>query len=360
MPPPSPPSSTKSSIDLMSLTAVVGLIALTIFLMVVGESIIMPLVLSIFISYLLLALGHAFQRIRIGTWRPGPGLGLTLAILAFLLFVGGLVQIIAGNIADVIAAAPEYQAKLKTVMSQVSGLVNKIAGTRKPLTMAMLLDQVDMGMVMTRFGRAFQSIAGNAFQIVAYTAFLLLESRYFDRKMRLAIHDKAREEALRETMATIGSKIETYVLVKTAISFLVGIASFAVLTIAGVDFAPFWAMLIFVLNFIPYIGSPLGMLFPTVLALLQFGSFATALIILGFLWGAQSLIENLLEPKLMGKSLNLSPVFMILSLSVWGAIWGLTGMILAVPIMVMLMIVLSQFPTTRPLAVVMSETGDVK
>jgi predicted PurR-regulated permease PerM len=351
--------SQKATFDLVSLASLFGIVALTIFLMVIGESIFLPLVLAIFISYLILALGHAIEGLKIGKWQPSPTIGLLLAILVFVLAITGVVQIIADNLRAVAEAAPEYQERMKAAVTQVTALIRKIFGSSKPLTMATLLNEVDLGLVVTKFAGAFQSIAGNTFQIFAYVAFLLLESRYFDRKFRAIFPDKEREKSVRATLSDIGKRIETYVLVKTMISFFVGVASFIVLTIADVDFAPFWSLLIFVLNYIPYIGSPLGMLFPTLMSLLKFGDIPSALIMLACLWGVQSAIENFLEPKLMGRSLNLSPVFMMLALSVWGTIWGITGMILAVPIMVMIMIVLAQFPETRPLAIMMSETGDV-
>ncbi|MBL8630465.1 MAG: AI-2E family transporter [Rhodospirillaceae bacterium] len=346
--------------NLIGLASLSGMVALTIYLMVVGEGIFLPLVLAIFISYLVIALGHAIEGIKIGTWRPNSTVGLLLATLVFIMAITGVVQIIADNLREVANAAPQYQERLKQVLAQVSALIAKIFGKGKPLSMTTLLNQIDLGIVLTSFAGAFQTIAGNTFQIFAYVTFLLLESRHFDRKMQAMFPDKEREKTVRATMSQIGKRIETYVLVKTMISFLVGVASFVVLTVADVDFAPFWALLIFVLNFIPYIGSPMGMMFPTLMSLLKFGSIPSALITLAFLWGVQSTIENFLEPKLMGRSLNLSPVFMMLSLSVWGAIWGITGMILAVPIMVMTMIVLAQFPETRPVAVMMSETGEVR
>lgn len=346
--------------DLPAFASIIGLIALTLYLLIAGQSIFLPLVLAIFISYLVLALGHAIQKIKIGSWRPSSALGLWLAIISFVLVIGLVVQIIAGNVRAVVVSAPQYQDRFQVVLGQATAFIAGFMGQDQPLTLTTLLSEIDFRALVGRFAAAFQAIAGNTFQIFAYVAFMLLESRYFDRKIKAALPDQAREKAIRETLSQIGGRIEAYVLVKTVVSFLVGVASYIVLLVAEVDFAPFWSLLIFVLNFIPYIGSPIGMVFPTVLALLQSGSPIKALIVLGCLWATQSLIENLLEPKLMGRSLNLSPVFMMLSLSVWGAIWGITGMILAVPIMVMILIVLAQFPSTRPLAVMMSETGDVK
>jgi AI-2 transport protein TqsA len=352
--------SVQTARDPIAYASLAGLAALTLYLMVVGESIFLPLVLAIFISYLVIALGHAFQRIKLGSFRPGPALGLSLAIISFILVIGLAVQIIAGNVRDVVEAAPQYQERLQNLLTDITKFIAGTLGQEKPLTLTTVLNEIDLRAVVGQFAGAFQAIASNTFQIFAYVAFLLLESRYFDRKVKAIFPNATQEQSVRTTLGQIGKRIETYVLVKTFISSLVGISSFIVLTIAGVDFAAFWSLLIFVLNFIPYIGSPLGMLFPTVLALLQFGSLPNAAIILAFLWGTQSAVENFIEPRLMGSSLNLSPVFMMLSLSVWGAIWGITGMILAVPLMVMIMIAFAQFPTTRPLAIMMSETGEVK
>ncbi|MCB2107267.1 MAG: AI-2E family transporter [Rhodobacteraceae bacterium] len=344
---------------MVNAAATAGLIALTIYLLVVGQDILMPLVLAVFIAYLIIALSHAIQRISAGTLKLPGWVALTLSVLAFVLVIALVVQLIAGNIRAVVAAAPEYQDRLQDLLGRVNAFVAKAAGQEQPLTFTSLLDQIDLRAVVGRFADAFQSIAGNTFQIFAYVFFLLLENRTFDRKMKAMFPDTDHERSVRKTLNQIGGRIETYVLIKTFISLLTGGASYIVLKIAGVDFAAFWSLLIFVLNFIPYIGSPIGMLFPTVLALLQFGSPVTAAVVLGCLIAVQAVVENLLEPRLMGSSLNLSPVFMILSLSIWGAIWGITGMILAVPMMVMIMIVLAQFPATRGFAVAMSETGEI-
>ena len=143
-------------------------------------------------------------------------------------------------------------------------------------------------------------------------------------------------------------------------SFLTGILSFFVMTLIGIDFAPFWALLIFLFNFIPTIGSILGVLFPTLLALVQFeqgGVFVATLILLLVV---QLFVGNFLEPRLVGKSLNLSPMVILFSLVFWGQVWGVIGMLLCVPLMVMLNLVLAQFPKTRPIALMLSSQGDVR
>ena len=343
--------------EIASFAASMGIAALTLYLLVVGQGILMPLVLAIFLAYLIVAATHALQRIQFGRARMPYGIALTAAVVLLIGLIGLLVQIVAGNISAVVEAAPSYQVRLQTMLGQINTWIAAAVGQDRPLSLAAIMSELDLRAVVGRFVGAFQSIAGNTVQIIAYVFFLLLEHRTMDRKIKALFPVQDREQAVRATMAKIGSRIETYVLIKTSVSFLTGLASYAVLSVAGIDFAAFWALLIFVLNFIPYVGTPIGIAFPVLLALLQFDTPATAVAVLAALVGVQMAVENGLEPRLMGNSLNLSPVFMILSLSVWGALWGITGMILAVPIMVMLMITFAQFPATRGVAVVMSEGG---
>ena len=350
---------TSTNSPLLNIVAALGLITLTVYLLVAGEQILLPLVLAVLFSYLITALGDRIERIRIGRWSPPPWLGLSGAILAVLLVLALIVQLVASNISAVIEVAPQYQKQMEDMFASGSAWAVGHLNLKQPITLTALLEEINLRAVLERLADAFQSIAGHTFQILAYVTFLLLERRMFDRKLSLLFTNRAREQAVRSTLATIGHKIETYVLIKTGISLLNAVLSYIVLTLFGVDFAGFWSLLVFVLNYIPYIGSPIAMLFPTLLALLQFGSIVMATFVLGSLWAIQAFVENFIEPRITGRTLNLSPIVMIVALSVWGAIWGIPGMILSVPLMVIIMITLSQFPKTRPIAIIMSERGEI-
>jgi len=138
-----------------------------------------------------------------------------------------------------------------------------------------------------------------------------------------------------------------------------GLVGYVVLALVGVDFASFWGFTIFLLNYIPIIGSVVATLFPALLTLIQFDTFTPFLIVGIGLTSAQFIVGNVIEPKLMGSSLNLSPLVVLLSLALWGSLWGIPGMFLCIPIMVILLIVLSHFDATRPLAVMLSERGEL-
>jgi predicted PurR-regulated permease PerM len=349
-----------SSASLTSVAAVIGMVALTIYLLIVGQAIFIPLVLAIFITYLVVALAHALQKIRVKRRTLPFGWAVGAAVVLLILLLTGLVQLVADNIRDVVNAAPQYQARFEAMAAAANQALAATFNQQKPITMTTLLTQIDLRSVLGRVALAFQSIAANTAQILVYVAFMLLEVQTFDRKITAMFPDPEREASLRGTLHQIGHKIETYVWIKTAMSLLTSVLCFIALTVIGVDFAAFWALIIFVLNFIPYIGVIIAVVFPSLLALLQFGAIATGLLVFALLAGIQAFVDNVVEPRLAGKSLNISPIVMIVGLSVWGAVWGITGMVLSVPILVMVMIVLAQFPRTRPLAILMSQNGDIK
>ena len=142
-------------------------------------------------------------------------------------------------------------------------------------------------------------------------------------------------------------------------SFITGLGSYIALLFIGIDAPVFWAFLIFLLNYIPTIGSLIGTLFPAFFCLLQFGDLSSFLMVLGVVGTLQVIVGNLLEPKLMGNTLNISSFVAIFALSFWGTLWGITGMLLSVPITVIMVIIFSHFSSTRPVAIMLSEKGNI-
>jgi predicted PurR-regulated permease PerM len=128
----------------------------------------------------------------------------------------------------------------------------------------------------------------------------------------------------------------------------------------GLDFAAFWALLVFILNFIPTIGSIVATILPGLLGLVQFESWKPVIILLVGITVIQQALGNFIEPNLMGMTLNLSPLVVVMSLILWGMLWGIVGMFLCVPITVILVIILGNFPATRWVAVLLSKEGQAR
>ena len=148
-------------------------------------------------------------------------------------------------------------------------------------------------------------------------------------------------------------------MIKTFASFLTAFLAYWVLFFIGVNFPLLWAFIIFIFNFIPYVGSFMATLLPSVFAALQFNSFSYFFWVFLSVQAVQTLVANFIEPRIVGKSLNLSPLVVLIALTVWGTIWGVLGMIIAVPVTSILVIIMAQFPNTRKVAVLLSESGDI-
>ena len=181
----------------------------------------------------------------------------------------------------------------------------------------------------------------------------------FETKLANLSDDPKRVARIREVIETINRRIGSYLALKTLLSILLGAVSWVVMALFGLEFAALWAVLIAFLNFVPYIGSVLGVVFPVLMTIVQFGDFATILSLLLALTAVQFVIGNFLDPYVMGNSLNLSPFAILISLAVWSELWGIPGAFLAVPITAIMTIVFSEFPGTRPMAVLLSKSGRI-
>ncbi len=166
-------------------------------------------------------------------------------------------------------------------------------------------------------------------------------------------------KSMRTLVNRIGKSISDYISLKTIVSLLTGILAYISLLFIGIDAPLFWSFLIFLLNYIPNIGSLIATVFPTIFAFFQFGDLTHGFLVLGIVGSIQLAVGNIVEPRIMGNSLNVSPLVVLLTLALWGVMWGVTGMILSVPITIIIIIILSEFPSTRPLAVLLSEKGEI-
>lgn len=333
------------------------ILAILVAVLVAGKTLLVPFVVALVIGYLIKALNDWIGRFKAGSWTAPKWLraGLSLVIIMGLLY--GIVEILTYNIELMIAAWPQYQGNLKTFLEQMQ---DQLGRANLTVDLRDRFQDFDLRPVLTSVLSSTTTVIGNFFIIVIYVLFLLLENAVIDHKLK-AIHrnDPSNYAILLRISTDINNSISNYLVLKTAVSFITGFLSYVILAIIGVDFPVFWAFLIFVLNFIPNIGSLIATVFPALISLVQFGSFGPFVLVLLGVGSVQVIVGNFVEPKIMGTSLNLSPLAVILALTFWGFIWGVVGMILAVPIMVILVIILSQFPSTRILAILLSEKGNI-
>jgi predicted PurR-regulated permease PerM len=190
--------------------------------------------------------------------------------------------------------------------------------------------------------------------VLLYVLFLFVEQAAFPKKLRALMKNDDDRAALGRKLSELQVRLEKYIGIKCLEGLLLGGCTLIMLKVYGVDFAALWAFAVFLISFIPTIGSIIGTALPILVTLMQFGEWGPALqlgIVLGVL---QVLVNNVLEPKLLGTSFDLSPMVILIALAFGLEIWGVLGAVLAVPILVIATTICADFKPTRPIAVILS------
>lgn len=332
-----------------------GLVFLMFFLLWYLSGLLIPFVVAVLIWYLINGLANTYGRISFRGWHPPGFLSLLVAILSVLAGSFFLLQLVGANVIAVTKAAPLYGQNLDNLVKRLLGTADFSVGPN----VSQIINQIDIGALIRGVAGTLTGIAGKTGLILIYLLFLFLEQKSFRPKLTALFPNTDHKAAVQRTVARIMTSIQRYIFIKTLMSLLTGGLCFGILGLVGVDFAIFWGFFAFLLNYIPTIGSVVAVILPTLLAVLQFDTLTPPIIILISLGVVQFGVGSLLEPKLHGDRLNLSPLVVLLSLALWGTIWGLVGMFLSVPITVTILIICSEFPRTRPLAIILSQSGKI-
>ncbi|MEM6628043.1 MAG: AI-2E family transporter [Bacteroidota bacterium] len=326
-----------------------------VFILVMTKSFLIPFVLALLIWYIIREIRgflrkNSFIRTRLPIWLQN-----TLAFLLISLTIGLAIELLENSARNFSRVIPTYQANIEAL--------NGVIKDRFEFDLLQELSDraVDLNFeqYITPIINNLSSLLGDFFMIILYCIFILLEESTFRKKLPLMFANNRQYSRIMGVLEEIDVTFGKYISLKTFVSLLTGVLSYIILLIIGVDSPVLWAFIIFLLNYIPSIGSLIGTLFPVIVAILQFGEFLPGLYVLIGVGIVQVVIGNVVEPRIMGNSLNISPLVVIVSLIAWGAIWGVVGMVLSVPIMVMLIIIFAQFPSTEDIAILLSDTGEL-
>lgn len=309
-----------------------------------AESILVPLLLSLFIALLCAPPLLWMERKGVPT-----ALAVSLLILAVIL-AGLMVGAIAGSsLSDFSVAVPHYQEQLKTQLHSVLKLVQDIGVKVSPEE---LLAYVDPGAAV-RLGATMLTGLGemltNSFLILLTVTFILFEASTFPQKLAAIWEDG---KAPFGRLGKFSENVYRFLAIKTLVSIATGVVVTIWLAVLGVDFPLLWGLLAFLLNYIPSLGSIIAAGPPVVLGFIQFGVGSALLVGLGFLV-INVLFGTLLEPRLMGQRLGLSTLAVFLSLVFWGWVLGPVGMILCVPLTMIAKIALESSEDTRWISVLL-------
>jgi predicted PurR-regulated permease PerM len=212
-----------------------------------------------------------------------------------------------------------------------------------------------LGKSLASLTGAFFNFATVSVVVVLYTIFLWLEWSDLPGRIDQAFGPE-RGAAIRDVVDRINEAITRYLGVLTLLCLMQGVVATATLALLHVDFFLLWGVLLFLLCFIPYFGPFFGISLPVLMTFVQYPHQPwRGIVALVVLVTVNQFTDNFLNPRLNGQRLGVSPLLLLLALSFWGWLWGVVGLLLAVPLTVSLKIILERIEITRPIAVLMSD-----
>ena len=326
-----------------------------IFLLWLGSSIFIPLLVATFLWYLTNATATYYRKIfPMGKSRTVNALfnlaSNVLAIGTFVAVIYFFVTRIRPMFSELLVAIPDIQVGLNSMWHYLSEKFNlNITALAVPNITA----------IATSIGSSVAKIATSMGMVIVYIIFMFVEQSTFHKKFAMLFPNKNQHKKMRYIMTSIDENMKKYLFIKTLVSAITGIISYAWMWMLGLEFAGIWAFAIFILSYIPTIGAIIGCGLPILFAVISGFSINELILVALGLIGLQIVFGNIIEPKLTGKTLNLSTLAILINLVFWGLIWGVAGMFFSVPLLVATFIITAQFDSTRWVAILLSADGNI-
>lgn len=305
---------------------------LLLILLYFGRPLLVPLAFSLLLWGILNALVEFLQRMHFPKW-----LGWTASFLLIGVSLYFIVRILTSEASALANQVPSYAARLQNIWSSHGALKRLLPA----LNFEAILQETNGMAVLSQAVGSVGRMLANLVLMLVLTGFLLHEQRYLPGKLaRFQQGDLGAETE--KLVHMIGSRIQSYLGVCTMLSIVMAMVTYALLAIVGLDFAGFWALVMFFLTYIPVVGA-FGAILPALMALLQFGTVGQALVIALVLGGAHFILTDVIETIMLGNSFDISPFVIMVALTFWGLIWGIPGLFLAVPLTSAIAITCRQF-----------------
>lgn len=327
---------------------IIALVAVGAVLRLTG-SIFVPFVIAVLLSFVFSPVVTFLVKRHVPRF-----VAISFVLVLFLAFGFLIALIIYSSFQSLLREFPTYQARFSQLLQDL------IARFDLPADIASQLEITrTVGNTLLSFSGNFMSFASGFMVVLIFLLFLLMEKPYTRSKLALAVRDETTRR-LSRVLLHITSQIGRYVAVKLFVSSLTAVVVYIAFSIIGVDFPFVWGVLTFLFNFIPSIGSVAITFISGVFALVQFlPEWNPAIAAFASMATAQFIIGNVIDPKMLGDRLNLSPVILLLTLLLWGWLWGTAGLFLAVPLTVAIKIVFENVPGLEAFGILMG-TGNFK
>ncbi|MEM5948417.1 AI-2E family transporter [Spirochaetia bacterium 38H-sp] len=307
------------------------------------QQVVLPLVIAILLTFIFVPFVDRMRRARIPV-----AIGIIVVMFILLMVIMVLAGLLSSSVYALAKEYPRYQTRFTELYSLLKErfkldlwLFNDLSWLRT------------LGSYVVSLSGKLVSVITYTLLVVLFLLFLLMEQRHLPRKMIRALR-RGMTARIARVMEHIAEQISRYLLIKFFISLTTGLVVWFVYSLIGLDFAFIWGLMAFLFNFIPNIGSTVVWAASSVFAVIQFyPSWHLPIAVSASMLVIQITIGNVIEPKLTGESLNLSPVIVLFSLLMWGWIWGIAGMFIAVPLTVIIKIICENIPALKAVSIFM-------
>ncbi len=309
-----------------------------------------PFVLAVFLLLMVDGLARAL-RDRVPRFPPKAALPVAIALILGLFALA--IWMTAGTATDIASQSHAYEQRINAVLDQGSQKL----GLKESPTVAVLIHKANPAHYAGVLTEALRGIGESAVFVLIYFGFLVASRQGFIKKeAELFPEQGERREAVR-VFDRIRQGVESYVWVQTVVGVIIAGVSALIMLGFGLSHVMFWTMIIFLANYIPAIGAALGVLLPPIFGLVELDALWKPIVMLVMLECVHFGVSHVIQPRMQGKSLNVDPIVVLLALTFWGVIWGVTGAFLSTPLTVMAMAILAEFKGGRPIAILLSGDG---
>ena len=347
-----PPPTSGAPLELTTLKVSLVVIATILvgFTLWALRQILEPFVLALFLLLMIDGMARALkQRVKaFPDWAALP-----TSIFVILAVFGVAIWLTINNTGDFAAQAPAYTDKLDTLLASVADRL----GLQVTPTVSSLIKEVNPGRFGGELAKGLSHFGEGAIFTLIYLGFLLASGRGLANKMHALFPGHAQYGEAQRVFDRVRHGVESYVWVQTVVGVIITAASAALMAAVGLSHIGFWCLIIFLSNYIPAIGAAVGVLFPALFGLVELDGLWRAVVLVVGLEAVHFAVSHVVQPRLQGQSLNVDPIVVLLALAFWGVLWGVVGAFLSTPLVVMSMALLAEFPSTRPLAVLLSGDG---
>ncbi|MBI1838652.1 MAG: AI-2E family transporter [Flavobacteriia bacterium] len=336
-------------------TSIILLLISVFFILYIGKPIILPFIFAVFIYYIIRSIRRFFDR---NYWIKKVIPGWVKHLFAAI-FIFTTIFIILKSIVINAQNLPLFIQKYELNIALFSKEIKNLLGFDIKEKLISAFNSIDFTSFANYIINSFSTILGHLMLIVFYVMFLFFEEQKFTTKITLIFSNKKNHLNTVSIHKNIEHSMIQYISIKTLISLISATVCFGIMFSMNLKLPFLWSLGIFLFSYIPVIGTFFAVILPFLFSIIQFGNISSPFLLLILLSVTLLFVTNFVEPKIAGSSLNISPLVALISLSVWGTLWGIAGMILSVPITVTIIILFANFNNTRPIAILLSNTGHV-